>query len=246
MATAGELISIIRTDYLDDNPEVAVGTPAGDIPYLWKDAFLYRALSEAQKQACKRMHLIYDDTSAATSITLVNNTHTYTLDASITKVEAVRFNGKAVVHKSRTELDEQDPEWRTYQGMIDNECRYAVRGHKIRFSPYPDATDAALPVTLEVFRLPTAVLDDAADVPEIDVQYHFPLIYWVLYEAYRKADADTRDLELSQLYLGQFVEVFGPEISAEVRLHVLESPKTLRLYPRPRLAQMFVEADDGW
>lgn len=131
---ASQLITIIREDYLNDT--VA--------DYCWSDAFLLRSLAEAERQACNRSKLIFDDTTSAyTQIALKNGTTTYSLSPKVNYLEAVRFEGKAVTQKSKSELERVTADWRSQTGMKGKPVEYVVRGRTIRFIPSPDASKDA-------------------------------------------------------------------------------------------------------
>lgn len=216
----GELKTIIREDYLDD----AVAT------YLWSDTFILRSLNHAERQACNRMDLLYDDSTAAyTQVTLADGTATYAIDAKVNRIENVLFENKLVTHKSKEEMERLDPNWRTQQGMTGNVVFHVMRGRNMMFYPYPDSDDDAKTVYLEVYRNPANDLVADNSIPEIAEENHYDLIYWVLHEAWSKHDSDVNDGNLSAFYLAKFNEVFGERISAEVRINQFQQPQSLTL-----------------
>lgn len=215
-----ELITVLRNDYLDDTVE----------EYLWSDEFLTRSLSESQRQACNRTDFLFDDSTASvTQITLVDGQASYTLNKKITAIEYVSFDGSELTHKSRHELNRDIPTWRTDTGMTNQTVYFTQRGHTIRFSRVPDATDAGKIVYLEVYRMPIDSLCQDYDEPEIPEEYHRDLIYWTLHEAFGKPDADGYDPDRSALYLQKFNDIFGGYVSSEVRLNQFNHDKTLRV-----------------
>ena len=230
-----EGISICSEDYMDDADNS-----------LWNKASLIRFFAEAERQACNRSNLIYDDsTTAVVEVTLVDGQATYALSQKITYIETVLFEGNNVVHKTKEELDREVTDWRTITGMTGNTINAFVRGRNIRFSPIPDATDAGKIVYLEVYRLPVTDVNSVDDTFEIDTEYQRDLIYHVLYECYSKRDEDTEQLQRAQFYRAKFEEIFGNYVSAEIRLNQFSGPKSLKLRPIRYTANLHREADSS-
>jgi hypothetical protein len=239
MATVAELFTICTSDYLDD----------GLNGVLWDEAFMFRAINEAQLQACNRSNLIYDDTTASVcEIALIDGQASYAIDQAITFIEQVNFEGNRCIHKSKAEIEASYPQWRTLSGMTGKTVNYVVRSRSIRFSPIPDVSDIGKKVYLEVFRLPLTKLTLASESPEIPTEFHRPLIYWMLHEAYKKQDADAYNQERSDYFLNRFAEVFGDYIPAQVRINQLEQPVSMNLHGHayfPDNTRNYSE-DDNW
>jgi hypothetical protein len=218
-----DLITIIREDYCRDTntkrPE-------------WTDASLIRKFDAAQKQACNRANLLFDDTTTAyTRITLVSGRASYDIDPRVTTIEGVIFDGDKLTQKTQEELDRTQPTWRTDTGMLNKTVYFVIRGRKIRFNYVPDATDAGEVITLEVYRLPDEDIKSTSQEPELPEENHRDLIYWVLHENYRKQDADDFNQEKSDYFLGRFTEIFGPFVPARVRQHQMENPRSTTVRP---------------
>ena len=238
----GQLIDIVRFDYLDDNPD-------GDVKkYLWDDEFMFRAFTEAERQACNRQNLLFEDSvDEYTKINLVDGKSTYDIPQKVTCIEYVGFEDTVISRQSKHEVERNNPAWRTLTGMTGKVINYVVRGHKIRFIPSPDTDDAGKKVSLEIFRLPDLDLTNLSSVPEIPEEYHRDLIYWVLHEAYKKQDSDRFDQERSDYFLGRFSQVFGEYISAEVRLNQMQQRKSLHLRPQRYTSSMTrSSSSDDW
>ena len=203
------LIKIVREDYLDDTN--------ADKP-LWDNNFMLRSFTEAQRQACNRTEFNFEELS----ITLVNGKSSYTLDSRITKLVNIIFEGNLLVKRSIEELDYNQSDWRTLTVMTGKECNYAIRGNKIRFIPSPTVNDAGLVITIEAYTLPSDALTSTSCEPIIPEEYHRDLIWWVLYEACSKRDADSFQIKAKD-YLDKFEQVFGKYVSGKVRQHQLEN-----------------------
>lgn len=218
-----ELITIVREDYTEDT---------NSDNYLWSDASLLRKFNEAQKQACNRTNLLFDDTTSSyCRITLVSSKSTYTIDPKITVIENIIFDGDKLVQKTAEELDKLQPTWRTDTGMLNKVVYFTIRGRSIRFNYVPDATDSGEVITLEVYRLPDVNLLSTSQEPEIPEENHRDLIYWVLHECYKKQDVDTFNQEKSDYYRARFEEIFGNYVPARVRQHQMENPRTTTIRP---------------
>jgi hypothetical protein len=234
---AKTLIATAREDYLEDT------NPAS---YLWSDASLLRKCSEAERQACNRANLLYDDTTRQyTQILLRNGISTYALDSKLTVIENIFFDGNFVIKRSKYALDAENPDWRTDSGMTGKTVYAVVQGRSIRFAPMPDLADAGKYVSLEVFRLPDSEITSTSQEFEIPEENHRDLIYWVLHECYKKQDEDTFNQEKSDYYLARFDQIFGPPVSARVRQHQFESPTVLQLTPKPQSSELFA-TDTDW
>ncbi len=232
---ASAFITTLREDYLADTAT----------PYLWDDGSLLRKLTEAERQVCNRADLIYDDSTLAyTRITLVSGQASYSIDPLVTVVENILFAGNYVIKKSKEDMDALSATWRTDTGMAGKTVYAVIAGRKLRFSPLPDATDAGGYVYLETYRLPADAITSTSQEPEIPEENHRDLIYWVLHECYKKQDADTFNQEKSDYFLARFNQIFGEPVSAKVRQHQFESPRSLILAPSSYTKKSMAGVDD--
>lgn len=219
-----ELLEAARNDYLDDKTA----------EFLWTSPAMLRYFTEAERQACNRADLIYDDvTPQYTQIKLVAGQASYKFHSKITVIERFIWNGLPLPKYTKDELDVKQPTWRTDIGLINKSPSVLVQGHTIRIVPSPVSEDILLApnLLLETYRLPAVDITDFAQEPEIPCEYHRDLIYWVLHEAYKKQDADTFNQEKSDYYLARFTEVFGPVVPARVRQHQFETDRSLQIQP---------------
>lgn len=220
-----ELITTIREDYLSDifeGWENATDAERND-QFLWPDKALLRYISEAQRQACNRSDLLYDDETF--SFALIDGNPSYKFDNRITRIEQVSLNSKTVQHLSKIQLQMSYPNWRTDSGIGTNNAQYTVRGYRMRMHPIPNATDAGALVNIECYRLPLEGITSVDDELEIPEEYHRDLIWWVLYEAYSKQDADGYDKSRGKSYLADFNAAFGPYVDSRVRIHQFEEDR---------------------
>lgn len=227
-----ELITIIREDYLDDTFsgwQSATDAEKED-QFLWSDSALLRYINEAQRQACNRTDFLFSEVYF--SITLATGVHTYSISDKITFIESVEFDDtQKVSHKSVEELKRYVTDWRTLSGMTGNELYYTIRNRKMRVYPIPDAVDNGKKLTLNAYHLPIDNITSTSDDLVIAEENHRDLIWWVLYEAYSKQDAETYDKEKGLRYLAQFNQVFGDYVPSEVRQNQLQENSSLTVRP---------------
>lgn len=230
-----DLITVVREDYLDDRgPE-----------YGWNNASLLRKFTEAERQACNRANLLYDDlTTSIVKLTLVSGQASYSFSSKITAIENIIFAGKYITKATKEELDATNPTWRTDTGMAGKNVYAVLSGRTIRLTPIPDADDAGELISLEVYRLPLLDIEETDQEPEIPSENHRDLVYWVLHECYKKQDLDSFNQEKSDYYLSRFNEIFGSPVSALVRQHQFESPRILT--HRPASYMQPAEIADEW
>ncbi len=220
--TFNDLILIMRQDYLDDAEE----------PYLWSNAALLRYLREAEKQACMRGELLFDNTTPSVcEITLTNGVQSYTISPKLTQITNVFWNGQPVTHTTPENLDALLPTWRTTDGtsILNKALFYVIQGRKISSAPIPNAADALLgALKIEGYRLP---ISDESEEPEIPEEFHHDLIYYALHKAYSKNDSDTKDEVKAKEHLFYFDALYGPEVTSRVRQHQFEQPRAGSIRP---------------
>lgn len=212
-----ELIIYARDDYLDDVPEV---------DKLWDDAFMLRAFTEAQRQACNRTDFLFE----ALPVTLLLGESSCVLNPRITRLCAVLWQGRPLKKTSVAEQDYRSGYWRDPAVFNNHWPCYYVRGNQIFFTSALAIEQSGFPITLECYVLPEAGFTDVDDEPVIPEEFHRDLVLWVLYEALSKRDADTFDIK-AKYYFDQFEAVFGKYVSAQVRQHQLENGLPMALTP---------------
>lgn len=212
-------ITIVREDYLDDT----LGVDDNDA--LVTETQLIRFAEDAQKQACRRMDLLWDETSSLCTITLVADQAQYPFSQKITKLESVRYDGAELEKKTESEMDLSWPAWRSVDSGIP--LYYIVRGRTISLYPAPDAASAT-ELNLGVYRLPITALKSKSQGYEVEEEAQEDFIYWMLYRVYNLRDEDLFDPDKAGAYKQMFDDSYGDEISMEMRIHQLESPKKLR------------------
>jgi hypothetical protein len=227
--TAGDLLAIIRADYLDDDVT----------PYAWSDAFLLREIGRAQQQACWRQDLrhLYDNESFA--VTVTEGVRSYALDPLILRIDEILFDGEPLIFTTRAMLDLSRPGWRNTVDGIP--VSFYVQGRKLYLDRAPSAAEDGLALSIHAWREP---LIDPMDLGEHDdlewTNDPEQLAHWVAYRAFLRRDEDTQNKEHAKLHLDLFNATFGAEVPVQARAELLMYPADLTIAParnRPLLGE---------
>lgn len=215
---AGELVAAYR-QRSDDETE----------PFLIsRERALYFA-SEAEKEACVRSDLIWDETSDFLSIDVVDGQATYQADNRITRIDRAVFVpllGQARGRLELTGLDilaERDPGFRRTSWP----SALARRGNTLRLWPTPNIDGQLM---LSVYRLPLYPMGDESDEPEIPPEHHDQLIDWMLYLTYSTKDADVEDAPRAMRAEQRFAMHFGERPNTETLRHWRERRRITTTY----------------
>lgn len=220
--TAGDLLTIIRADYLDDAIE----------PHAWSDEFLLREIGRAQQQACWRQDLrhLFDE---SLSISLIEGQRAYALDPLILRIEQITLNNVPLLFTTRADLDARLWGWRTFSDGTPE--RFYIDGRTLKLDRAPSATEAGSPLALHVWRLP---LTDPAEITANDdlewEQDQEQLAHWVCHRAYLRRDEDTQSKDMAMQHLAMFNATFGAEVPAKARAELLMYPADLTIAPARR------------
>jgi hypothetical protein len=178
---------------------------------FWTDAFLARAASQAEQEACRRGALILDSSSPFCSISFGAGDNLLQLDGRILEIRRARLSvaGRRIYPITVAQLDRNNEQWESETGEPLAYVTDYQTGH-IRLYPTPTAADE---IQLTVRRLPLADLVDDNDEPEIRPESHLGLVQWMLYRAYMRQDADTFNPTKAAAALAEFVREFGEKKS---------------------------------
>jgi len=217
-----EIIWHVRQSMLDDIV----------LPYLWDDKELLRYANYAEVQACRRAHLIIDDSTASDQGTaatagtmgqqalcllpIVANQAIYTLSNKVLQVKRLQLLSMGCALQgpsSYPQVDEIVPDWLGTAGTVTSAGTNGYPdfwinepGNKIIFVRAPSMNDTAY---LSVSRLPLTPFTLETS-PEIDERYHINLCDWIAHLAFMKNDSDTLNLNLAKYYEDSFTHEFGP------------------------------------
>lgn len=211
MDTADDIVAEARI-MLDDRVE----------PYQWDDDDLLRWCNEAQFEACLRMRLLVDSTTAAVcSIPLVAGQTSYTLHRSIIVARRIEFqpvtSGSLAFPLKRTTteaLDRQDIHWTSRTGAPEAVVQ-DLQQRTLRIDRVPAAADLGT-LTLTVWRKPldSEKLDFMAAEPVVPEEHRIPMAHWICARAFGVPDAELQDKDAEAKHYGLFEAHFGKRPSA--------------------------------
>lgn len=239
-----ELVAQLRESVLDDTVE----------PFLWSTSELLRFLNYAERQACRRAHLIVDSitatdygtaatastmgTKALCSLNVVAEQAAYNMSPKILQIRRCQLKSMTYPLTGPIEYPEADD---TVSGWIGTSGTVGTAGSggvpyaflnqpndTITFILAPSVADTAM---LVVARLPLTSFTLHTQ-PEIPEQYHEGLLDWAAHLAYMKPDSDTLNTELATLYENRFTAQFGP--LPDARSEKLRKTLLQRQRMRPR------------
>jgi hypothetical protein len=230
-----EAVAAVR-ERLDDDAVQADGTPG---PNAWSDPELIGFFREAQREACERARLIYDDTTPSiTQLAVVAAQKVYLLHWSIFDVHRASYNdaGESLTPTTEEALDRcawADDYGLRRIGRWRNRTESKARQfyltytpqQKIKLTTYPipqqityfDQSGVEHPLLLQlaVYRYPTWPLMRINDRFEIAAKHHERLIDWVLFRAYMKRDTDFYSPAKAMDAQSEFTRSFGPRNTAD-------------------------------
>lgn len=163
-------------------------------PYNWNDTEWISYLNTAMDELCIETQLLVDSTDTdICRISVSDGTAAYTLHNKIVNVLDVwnTSTGYPLYLYNVGQLNAYSTGWRSLTGTPDKYNLDDTIG-KILLVPEPDDD---LTIGLRVARLvkEPATANTLGDTPEIPAKYHRFLIDGLLYKAYEKNDAETRD-----------------------------------------------------
>lgn len=215
--TLDELIVAFRSESFDREE-----------PYLWSDEEIASYLADAEREACLRARLIYDEASANVAVLAIESGQSWTaLHPAILRVTRARLESGLCL-LGQTDPGELDRIFHGWDAETGTPRWYFIAGSRLRLIPSPTATDT---LYLSVYRTPISELttDDPYAEPEIPASHHVGLLRWALYRAYSKRDAEALDPSRAAIYLNQFELEFGPRPSARAsRSHLESRPHVVR------------------
>lgn len=183
-------------------------------PYLWEDDEIIEYADDAQKEACRRAHLILDSRSAVSEGDVSAGDPMVAISDLIISLRRVTLasNNMPLRRMSVRDMDEQLPGW---EGATSTSTPLIYipdyeAGH-IRLFPVPSIDDT---LKTSAIRLPISDLIDSESVLEISAKYHRGLLDWMLFRGYEKEDEETRDEAKARKHEALFVAEFGEKSSA--------------------------------
>lgn len=190
-------------------------------------AELIEYINTALKEVVFRGKLLISTTE---TLNLVAGTAEYDVPAKAIVVERILDeNNERVVKTQEVDLDRESKSWRRETAPLP--CNFMqFLNRKLLFYAIPTKAST---VTLRLsYVLPD--LEASDELPaELSELYYRDLIYWVLYEAYSKPDADMFNPNAALSNKKEFINVFGKKLNADQLKEIIEypdDPGTLRSY----------------
>lgn len=223
--TLQELLDTLRVDILGDRTDRVAGTP----DYLWSDAFLVRAINEAQRRFARKGLIIRDGSSDLTKVCLQTGQNEYALDPCILAVMSARYQddntdlkraGHAVLDtytipdtyffdpSQLSSFPDGKPLAFATDEYLSTDDYDSVSAVTLRVFPTPSADYNCKYVNLRVVRMPQVDLTtaDMTAVPEIPSDHHFEMLDWAAYLALRIVDHDVEDTGRADRFKASFEE----------------------------------------
>ncbi len=185
-----------------------------DVAPLWPKKLRMFWLNEAEQQACRRARLLLDSTTPEiTRVTLQVNQPWLELDPRVIFVRRMKLTDKPdpIRPALRKDMDLHIPGWEDHTGDV---VGYVpdLETNKVRLYRIPEVQAFA---RLTVVREPLEPMTELDDTPEIAARYHYGLVYWMLFRAFSKKDAETQDDRRAADNLALFEAEFGKLSSAQ-------------------------------
>jgi hypothetical protein len=163
-------------------------------PYKWSDTDWISYLNHSMDELCLKTQILVDskDTDIC-NIVVTPGSSSYPLHEKIVNILDVWDNttGYSLQLYTVGQMSGTSQTWRSLSGTADSYILDDTTGY-ILFSPTPDT---ATTIKLRVARLvkEPATADTLTSSPDLPLKYHRFLVDGVLYQAYSKNDAETRD-----------------------------------------------------
>ena len=196
------LVTRIRTEFLDD----AKGLHESQ--FLWKTPHIISALSQAERELCRKLFLLHDSTTTAicnftVAAVLDEFPRSFTIDDRILRIERFKYPGitKPLERKTTAWLDQHDPGW---DEAVGDPSYFTVdSGDFIVMLNRQPVTGGTVAMTVK--RLPLLPLIEKAtnDSPEVK-QLDDEIIHGALKYLYIKPDLEGYDPNLSAKWGKQF------------------------------------------
>lgn len=186
---------------------------------LYEDDAIAQWASEAQREACIRARLLFDDTTQrVTQYAITANQPIVKLHAAVDVIAAASFIPTGSTCRKELGLVGLDYikdqcDWSTRTSSRPCHLAHLKKG-QARIWPTP-SVDGTL--YLETYRLPLNDLEEDDDEPEIDEDQQLGLVAWMLFRAFSVKDAEMEDPARAKQALAEFIEQFGERPDADAR-----------------------------
>lgn len=207
--TLADLEATVRVR-LDDQGLSKPRFPSADIA---------KALSEAEREACVRAHLIIEeDDEELVRINTVAGTARYDLDPCFYQIDRIVHGdtGEVLDETHEDALDRLSRRWSQQSGRPDEYVVKAAPNEQLRILLVPKPNTPGV-LLLRGYRYPRAEMESADDEPEIAPVHHEALVDFACYRLLMAKDADKYDPVKAREFLDVFTGHFGERPTAAQR-----------------------------
>jgi hypothetical protein len=244
--TLEELVTIFR-ELADDMPGdmvEEVNWKNDDTGLLWSNREIVGYANQAQIEFCHRQPILdRASTPSLTQIVVTAGTARYNYGAQIMAIKAAKYvddndDEFDLIKRTSSEMDDTFSDWdKETNGTQAVPSFYVEDTDHRAFWLYPTPLVGGT-VHMIVDRLPVTQMQWKSrhtNTPEIDPQFHYDLVDWMLHRAYLKVDAETYSQTLSDRFATSFEERVGPRPTARL----LRVRRQERNMPRHVRAEFF-------
>ena len=199
-------------------------------PYHVTNGVLAKFASEAEREACIRAKLIYDNTTPIyTTLAVLPGVSTYALDPLVQDIDHGSFRNVDSTRWHKVTLCgmtqiEDNCDWQNRRAPRPCSLVHLSPIRSVRLWPEPSMAGT---LSLSVYRLPVFDMEEMDDEPEIPIEHHDGLVSWMLYRAYSSKDSEMEDPARAAAALNEFTARFGERATADVlRRHRERRPYT--------------------
>lgn len=193
-------------------------------PYLWSDDLWISYVNTVLDELCERTQLLIDsiDTDIC-QLSIISGTASYALSNKIITVLDVWNNSDNLPLDlyNTAQLNAYNTAWRSITAAAPTIYALDVSSGYITFVPKPTASATIKLRVVRTIKEP-ATSTTLTNTPEIPVKYHHFLRDGILYHAYNKNDAETRDPAKIAYYKGEWERWIETIYMAEKRYQHVE------------------------
>lgn len=187
-------------------------------PFYVDDDEAMRLASEAEREACMRGRLIFDDATEGIAVyDVASGQTTLQVSSLVLSIDHATFRPNSGGQERALRLagidwirEQRDGEGRqaTYVEALAH-----VERTQVRLFPIPRVAGV---LRLQVYRLPQFAIESLSDEPEIAEEHHDGLIDWMLYRTWGAKDSEQEDPPRAAQALADFAARFGERPTADV------------------------------
>lgn len=202
--------------------------------YYVGDEEAMQLASEAEREACMRANLIFDDATEGVAVyDIASGQSALKVSSLVWHIEHATFSPSGGGRPRTVRLTGID--WLRQQcGADGREATYVealahVERTEVRLFPLPRVAGI---LRLQIYRLPQFALESLSDEPEIAEEHHDGLVDWMLYRTWSAKDSEQEDPARAAQALADFTARFGERPTADVMRRRRERRRVTTRAPR--------------